>query len=60
VSAGALVWDGTEVDCWQIEYREPGHKPAARTWVRRSDGLVLRQEAGHAGVELVLERNPTR
>jgi hypothetical protein len=60
VSAGALVWDGQEVACWQIKYGEPGQKPAARTWVRRSDGLVLRQEATHTGMELVLERNPPR
>jgi hypothetical protein len=58
VTPGTLSWHGQDVACWQIGYSEPGQRASARTWVRRSDGLVLRQEANHAGLDLVLERNP--
>jgi hypothetical protein len=58
VGTGTLPWNRQEAACWCIEYSEPGQKASARTWVRRSDGLVLKQEASHGGLELVLERNP--
>jgi hypothetical protein len=60
VEPGVLVWHGEEVPCWKIGYREAGQKESARTWVRRSDGLVLQQEANQGGMELVLQRNSTR
>lgn len=43
-----------EVMCWVIEYRRAD--PVARTWVRASDGKVLRQEAFEKGESLVFER----
>jgi hypothetical protein len=56
VDSSALFWNEAEVLCWRIDYRERADKVAARTWVRREDGLVLQQEASHAGRELVLQR----
>jgi hypothetical protein len=41
--------------CWVIEYR--GDQAMAKTWVRVSDGKVLRQEAARQGEVLLLERN---
>jgi hypothetical protein len=38
-----LPWDNQNVACLIIEYRS--EDLTARTWVRQSDGLVLRQEA---------------
>jgi len=60
VEPGMLVWNGSKEPCWKIDYRERSDKVAARTWVRREDGLVLQQEATHAGVELILQRDVTR
>jgi hypothetical protein len=61
VSTAPLDWDGQQRDCFLIEYREPGNdKVAAKTWVRRSDGIVLKHAATHDVMELVLEREPTR
>jgi len=60
VAPGVLSWNGDEVSCWKIEYRERGDKVAARTWVRRDDGLVLQQEASHAMMDLILRRGVTR
>ena len=42
------------VSCWVIEYR--GEDVAARTWVSRQDGRVLRQEATGFGERLRFER----
>lgn len=53
---GALAWDGKEVPCYKIEYREPGKDVAALTWARRMDGLVLRQELSLFGINMVFER----
>jgi hypothetical protein len=47
-------WDGVKSSCWVIEFR--GDDFTARTWVRRHDGLVMRQEARGAGEAWVLER----
>lgn len=41
--------------CLVIAYQ--GEDRQARTWVRASDGLVLRQEASHHGATLTLERD---
>ncbi len=46
--------DGTEVECWVIEYRRD--EAQARTWVSRQDGKVLRQEASGFGETLRFER----
>jgi hypothetical protein len=45
---------GEDVACWVIEYRRT--EPVARTWVRASDGKVLRQEAFEKGESLTFER----
>lgn len=61
VVAGTLDWNDAEVRCHVIEYRESGKtEPTARTWVRRRDGLVLRQQAHYEGKTLVLDRTPDR
>jgi hypothetical protein len=52
-----LEWDRAEVPCLVIEYRNDG-KLVASTWVRQSDGLVLRQEAQGWGGSLLLKREP--
>jgi hypothetical protein len=49
-----LNWQGQEVACWVIEYRRT--EPFARTWVRVTDGKVLRQEAFEKGESLTFER----
>jgi hypothetical protein len=57
VSAATLAWHRKEVPCFRIDYREPGKKVTARTWVRQKDGLVLQQQAEHNGRQLILERD---
>jgi hypothetical protein len=57
VRATSLMWAGRPADCWLIEYHEAGKKVTARTWVRKADALVLRQEALHQGTHLVLQRD---
>jgi hypothetical protein len=47
-------WNDADVSCWVIEYR--GGEARARTWVRASDGKVLRQEAELMGEKLTIER----
>ncbi len=49
-----LSTKGGDVSCWVIEYRRD--EPVARTWVRVSDGKVMRQEAFEKGESLVFER----
>ncbi|MCI0704717.1 MAG: hypothetical protein L0241_26980, partial [Planctomycetia bacterium] len=49
-----LEWQRQSVPCWVIEYRRA--EPIARTWVRVSDGKVLRQEAFEKGESLMFER----
>jgi hypothetical protein len=51
-----LAWDDQDVPCLVIEYTGEGDF-SARTWVRESDGLVLRQEA-RQGEVLILQRDP--
>ncbi len=43
------------VPCWVIEYRR--EEPEVRTWVRVSDGKVLRQEAFRKGENLTVDRD---
>jgi hypothetical protein len=57
VKTGTLRWDGRDVVCHKIEYYEPGKEVTARTWVRKIDGLVLRQEASF-GFEMITQRLP--
>jgi hypothetical protein len=42
--------------CWVIRYESADKAISARTYVRRDDGRVLRQEAGGLGVSLRFER----
>jgi hypothetical protein len=56
VYADELEWQNQTVACFRIDYQEPGKKATAHTWVRRSDGLVLQQEANHDDMNLVLIR----
>jgi hypothetical protein len=56
VRTDTLNWNGLPSDCFLIEYREAGEKVTARTWVRRSDSLVLQQLAREPAMELVLVR----
>jgi len=51
-----LEWDHQSVSCWVIEYRR--EELVARTWVRASDGKVLKQEAFQKGEMLTLVRDP--
>jgi hypothetical protein len=53
-----LAWEGAEHGCFVIEYRGDlrGDEFTARTWVRQSDGTVLRQQAEAHGDTLVLQR----
>ena len=53
-SPQVLNWKGEDVACWVIEYRRA--EPVARTWVRVTDGKVLRQEAFEKGESLTFER----
>ncbi len=49
-----LAWEDEEEQCLVIEYA--GDNMTARTWVRRRDGLVLRQEAKLQDTEMILTR----
>jgi hypothetical protein len=59
VKADTMTWDRKEVACNVIGYAEPGSTVnTASTWVRRVDGLVLKQEATSSGFNLKLVRTP--
>jgi hypothetical protein len=58
VTSDTLLWDRQEVECYKIEYHEIGKDVTARTWVRKTDGLVLQQESEHLGFAMVLSRMP--
>jgi hypothetical protein len=60
VRSQPIAWAGESYECWVIDYREVGQKVTARTWVRKTDDRVLRQEATHQGTQLVLERVPLK
>lgn len=51
----SLTFEARPVDCLVIEYRGDDEL-AAKTWVRQSDGLVLRQEAAGFGDRVILQR----
>ena len=50
----SMLSQGKTVECLVIEYH--GDDYSVRTWVRVSDGTVMRQEATTSGEEWVLER----
>jgi hypothetical protein len=50
-----LDWHGHAVPCWVIEYRQT--ERVGRTWVRVSDGKVLKQEAFLKGETMTIERD---
>ena len=52
----ALDRPGGAVSCWVIEYESTDPPVSARTYVRRDDGRVLRQEATAHGERLRFER----
>jgi hypothetical protein len=54
----AITWDNGVVTTLEMVQYLSGF--SARTWVRRSDGLVLRQEVPFPFVKLILERQPDR
>lgn len=55
-----LTWNNEEIPAFKIEYRAPGKEELkAATWVRKLDGVVLRQEAFHDGTDIVLVRKPS-
>jgi hypothetical protein len=49
-----MEWNAESHLCLVIEYR--GEEYTARTWVRQTDGMVLRQEADAHGETVVLQR----
>lgn len=53
-----LEWSGGDAECLVIDYHGDWHGDdfRAQTWVRRSDGLVLRQAAESTGQRLALQR----
>jgi hypothetical protein len=48
---------GGPVECWVIEYKSENPPITARTYVRRDDGRVLRQEATAYGERMRFERD---
>ena len=58
VRKGEIYWDRGTVGTLEVVHKIPPGL-SARTWVRRSDGLVLRQEVPFPLVKLILERQPT-
>ena len=50
-----LDWNEHQVACWAIEYRRD--ELVARTWVRVSDGKVLKQEAFRKGETMSIVRD---
>ena len=48
-----IIWNGTMWDCFLVEHRHSSM--VARTWVRRQDDRVLRQEVPFGGWKITLE-----
>lgn len=55
-----LSWQNQDVPCYRIDYAEPGKQAIAHTWVRRGDGLVLRQEAMQNDMDMTLVRDVSK
>jgi hypothetical protein len=49
-----IRWNGQDWRCLVVQYT--GNNRSAHTWVRESDGVVLRQDAMVEGDKLILER----
>lgn len=61
VEPANLEWGDGEVACYRISYRKPGEDEVrASTFVRRRDGLVLRQEAGSGRFGFTIKRVPPK
>jgi hypothetical protein len=61
VASDTITWRGEEVDCWRIDYTDTKKdERIGHTWVRCTDGLVLRQEASLENNKLTLERESAR
>lgn len=61
VTRGEMLWNDDRTACWKIEYRQPNKtEVVAATWVRRSDGLVLQQEASYSKMHLLFQREPVK
>jgi hypothetical protein len=52
-----IYWGKSLVNTFEVVQKIPP-VISARTWVRRSDGLVLRQEVPFPVVKLIVERVP--
>ncbi len=55
-NAQNLDWHEHATSCWVIEYQRDGEL-VAKTWVRVTDGKVLRQEAFKQGENMSIERD---
>jgi hypothetical protein len=51
-----FTWNNVDYPCLQIVYTREG-QPFATTWVRQSDGLMLRQEWVSPGGNLIFQRD---
>ncbi len=60
VGTETAAWHDAQVPCWRVDYHEDGGRLAATTWVRISDGLVLRHEAHDDGTTIKMVRKPAR
>jgi hypothetical protein len=52
-----LTREGKSVSCWVIHYESADKQRTAKTYVRRENGQVLRQEASGMGNRFVIDRN---
>ncbi|MBP89076.1 MAG: hypothetical protein CMJ64_20565 [Planctomycetaceae bacterium] len=58
-----FLWGGEDVEAFVVVYRADAgsgvhatRQPLSREWVRRSDGVILRQEVSFSGLEMAFER----
>jgi hypothetical protein len=56
IGTAPLEWNDQTWDCFLVEDRHAD--TVGKTWVRRSDGVVLRQEAGFGRSTVVMELDP--
>lgn len=59
VRRSEIYWDKSMTAAYEVVHKLPPGL-SARTWVRKSDGLVLRQEVPFPVVKLMIERMPDR
>jgi hypothetical protein len=60
VHADTITWRKRDVDCWRIDFAEPGKAPMSQLWARADNGLVIQQRGDYQGLELLLIRNTGR